>query len=126
MYVGRKKESAYLSEVYQKEGSGLYVLYGCPGIGKTALALRFAKRKNYSYYQARSCAEMHQKLLWMREAGGLGEGLPAYYDIFRALYDDAMEKDPEKKFVLMVDEFQDIIRYSETFMDDLVEFVETP
>ena len=125
MYVGRKKESAYLSEVYQKEGSGLYVLYGCPGIGKTALALRFAKGKSYSYYQARSCAEMHQKLLWMREAGGLDESLPAYYDIFRALYDDAMEKDPDKKFVLMVDEFQDIIRYSDSFMDDLVEFVET-
>ncbi|MCR4586175.1 MAG: ATP-binding protein [Lachnospiraceae bacterium] len=129
MFVGRKKECRFLEDNFKKEGSNLLVLYGHKGVGKTSLVFHFARKLSMHYYAARPCAEEEQILLWNREikAAGGGLGTDAEYggdgfdSIFGRIYD--MSGDNEGKKLIVIDEFQNIIKYSETFMVSLLRFI---
>lgn len=52
MFIGRKDELKQLEMAYFGDKSNIVVLYGREGMGKTALALRFAEGKDFLYYKA--------------------------------------------------------------------------
>ena len=72
MLLNRGMEAAQLNQYYNRPGSGMVVVYGQKGIGKTSLIREFVQDKPHVYYLARSCSEREQIYRW-------GEELKAYY-----------------------------------------------
>lgn len=121
MFVGRKKELEYLEEYYKKGQSNILVVYGHGGVGKTSLCLKFAANndKNMNYYLSRDCSTIEQLTLWNEEAGlNLKEE--------QLSFENCLKKMPFRengKRLLIIDEFQNIVKNSDEFMSELVDFV---
>ena len=109
MFVGRKKDLKFLEDNISAEDNKLLVLYGHKGVGKSSLMLRFAADKQHYYYASRTCSENEQIMLWSREMNCKAE---SFENIFSAM------KAPETgKLLIVIDEFQNILKYSDTFMN---------
>lgn len=121
MFLGRTSELKYLNTYYDREGSQILVVYGEKNIGKTSLLHYFSQDKPSYYYCARSAAEREQRYEWGRELGNEDIRVtkyPSFYEIFEAI------PVPESgKLVLMIDEFQNIVRSDSTFMTELIRYV---
>ena len=121
MLLGRTSELKYLNNYFDREGSQVLVVYGHKYIGKTALVREFMKDKNGYYYYARACSEREQLYQWgaqLKRDGYEVEQFPSFHDIFAKI----TRRSPGKK-VLVIDEFQNIVRASGQFMKELVAFV---
>ncbi len=114
-------ELQYLRHYYEKEGSQLIVLYGQKNMGMADLLEEFCRGRNAFRYRARSCSERQQLFLWgdelREEEPGLAEE-PGFSELF-----DAIIRRRSKKKVVVIEEFQHIVRQSEDFMPQLVAFV---
>lgn len=117
MFVGRKKELEYLEENYKKSGNQIFVMYGHKGVGKTSLMFRFASEKDYVYYNARPCSGPQQIYFWQRDLGKTG--LSSFEEIFAGID----ESKASGKRVLIIDEFQNIVKYAPEFMTSLMSFL---
>ena len=120
MLIGRDAELQQLSRYYGREGSQIVVVYGQRNIGKTALIREFILGKPYAFYVAKSCSEREQRYQWAKQLGEEGKEIsdyPAYQEIFSLL-----AKGEEKK-VLVVEEFQNLIKADSTFMQELTSFI---
>ena len=121
MLFGRTSELKYLNNYYDREGSQILVVYGQKHIGKTALVKEFMEDKPGYYYLARACSEREQSYQWSRQLlrdGYEVEQIPSFHDIFAKI-----TRRSNGKKVLVIDEFQHIVRTSERFMKELVAFV---
>ena len=120
MFVGRKKEIAYLEELYKKEKNNILCMYGHRGVGKTSLMLNFAANKNCRYFLARACCEEQMIRMFIAENGTeAGGDTPTFADFFGSLSFSG-----QGKRVLIIDEFQNIVKYSESFIPELITYVE--
>lgn len=115
MVLGRVSELNYLNTYYEREGSRIMVVYGEKNIGKTTLLNEFVKDKPGCYYRARSASDREQRYQWGRE---FKLQYPSYTEIFHAI----MQREVGKR-VLIIDEFQYIVKASDTFMQELITFV---
>ena len=121
MLLGRTSELKYLNNYYDREGSQILVVYGQKYIGKTTLVREFMADKQGYYYLARPCSQREQVYQWSAQLAGDGyetEAFPSFHDIFAKI----TRRTPGKK-VLVIDEFQHIVRASADFMKELVAFV---
>jgi len=121
MLLGRTSELKHLNTYYDQDGSQIMVVYGQRNIGKTALLRNFVEDKPFYYYRARSASDREQRYLWGNELGRDDIKLskyPTYTDILESII---IEKGSKK--VIILDEFQYIIKSSEDFMRELVSFV---
>lgn len=121
MLLGRGTELRQLNHYYDREGSQIVVVYGQKNIGKTALIREFIQDKPASFYVARSCSEREQVYQWGCELGDEGirtQKYPGYEEIFAAITEDHVGKK-----IMVVDEFQNMIKADSTFMKELVSFV---
>lgn len=121
MLLGRTAELKHLNSYYDQNGSHIIVVYGSRNIGKTAMLSQLTADKPFYYYRARSGSEREQQYQWGRELGKNGIKLskyPSFSEIFSALVGSE-----DAKKVLIIDEFQYIIRSSDSFMSELVAFV---
>lgn len=121
MLLGRTSELKYLNNYYDREGSQILVVYGQKHIGKTTLVKTFMEDKNSYYYLARACSEREHLYQWgaqlLRDGYDVDQ-FPTFHDIFAKI----TRRSPGKK-VLVIDEFQNIVRASDQFMKELVAFV---
>ncbi|MCM1111884.1 MAG: ATP-binding protein [Muribaculum sp.] len=121
-FVGRDAELHYLNQYYGAEGSRILVVYGQKGVGKTALLRTFCRAKSGVYYMARSGSDREQRHQWAKELGMTDAGAeeyPEYADIF-----DRMRRAfPDKKPVLVVDEFHHMVKGDGDFFPALAKFV---
>lgn len=122
MVLGRKAEIQYLENYYARSENELVVLYGQKNVGKTTLIQQFGKDKECFYYLARPCSEKEQIYLLCNE---LKEDVPkntvveeSYAGIISAMLSVKTEKR-----VIVIDEFQHIVKNSMSFMDELVKAV---
>lgn len=121
MLFGRTAELQYLNNYYNREGRQLLVVYGQKHIGKTTLLKEFVQDKESHYYHARPCSEREQRFQWGRQlalADGEKTVFPGFYDIFEAICEES-----EEKQVIVIDEFQNIVKSSEMFIKELVRFL---
>lgn len=121
MFSGRTSELKYLNTYYDRTGSQIMVVYGEKNVGKTTLLRQFVQDKPCYYYRARSASEREQRYQWGRELGDEGVKLlkyPSFSEIFHAV---GSSKNGKK--VIVIDEFQTIIKSSDDFMKELVNFV---
>ncbi len=121
MLFGRTAELKHLNTYYDQDGSQIIVVYGQRNVGKTELLNEFMADKPGYYYRARAASCREQRYAWGRELGEDGIRLlkyPSYTEIFQAVIG---EKSAKK--VIVIDEFQYIIKSSDDFMKELVHFV---
>lgn len=120
MLSGRTSELQYLNDYYERGGSQILVVYGQKHIGKTTLVKEFARDKQSYYYLARSCSEREQMYQWgmqLKTDGMLKTSFPGFYEIFASICANG-----GTKRVIIIDEFQNIVKVSETFIQELVRF----
>lgn len=122
MFIGREKELQYLQTMYEKPNTQILLLYGQKGIGKTSLLKQFLADKEGIYYEAVSCSLQQQKQF-------LTETIALQIPSFTACVDfgscfAAIGSQSEKKNVFIVDEFQNICRTDNVFLEMLSAFVQ--
>lgn len=121
MFLGRTSELKYLNTYYDRDGSQIMVVYGEKNIGKTSIVKQFVQDKPSYYYCARSASDREQRYQWGRELGNLEIKVlkyPSFTDIFKAI-----STETQGKKVIIIDEFQNIVKSSSSFMTELVQFV---
>lgn len=121
MLLGRTAELKHLNTYYDQDGSQIMVVYGQRNVGKTELLRSFVQDKPYYYYRARSASEREQQFQWGHELGQDDIKLPKY-PTFGEIFQAVIGKKNAKK-VIIIDEFQLIVKSSDSFMSDLVSFV---
>ncbi len=137
MLTGRGEELNFLNRFYEKAGSQMIVVYGQTGVGKTRLIQEFTEDKPFYYYACRECSEREQRYLWGQELSGMKTGA-GWQTEEQGLHENR-GKLPEplswpelfasgirrisKKQVLVLDEFQYLVKNSKTFMEELISFV---
>ncbi len=121
MLLGRTAELNYLNDYYDRDGSQILVVYGQKHIGKTALVKEFMAEKPHSYYLARACSEREQLYQWgcqLARDGYAAEPFPSFHNILARI----AHRGGGKK-VIVIDEFQYIVRVCDGFMKELIAFL---
>mgnify|MGYP000863219296 FL=1 len=121
MLLGRSAELKQLNHYYDREGSQIVVVYGQRNIGKKSLIREFSQGKPVSFYMARSCSEREQVYQWggeLAEEGIRVSKYPDYEEIFAAI-----THNHDGKKVIVIDEFQYMIKAGTSFMKELISFV---
>ena len=121
MLLGRSAELEQLNHYYDREGSQIVVVYGQKYIGKTALVKEFAKDKPVSFYVSRACSEKEQVYQWSCELDKAGEN-SVRPDSFEAIF-RVLTKETTGKKIIVVEEFQNMIKAGPSFMRELVAFI---
>ena len=121
-FTGRKKELSFLEESFNRDGSFLSVLYGRKGVGKTALCKKFAQGRVSCFLFARECSDVRQRRYFAEDLSmeENESGLWSYSDIFEYAF---RKNSSDGKLLLVIDEFQHIIKDSSSFMDELTSFL---
>ena len=117
MFTGRTQELERLEALYASERSGIIVLYGRSGIGKTTLIRRFLQGKNGVYYAARRVTAKEQLLCMTRE--WKTEDATEFYEALSSLYDSCRSGG---KLVLVLDEFRNLLEDSAEFLTTFLRF----
>ena len=107
MFVGRERELAELERLYAKGGFQMVVLYGRRRVGKTTLALEFAKDKPLLFFTAKLQSDPLNLAELSRQVNAFF-GNPAATPSFRT-WDDAFaylaQRAGDSRIVFMFDEF---------------------
>ena len=117
MFTGRTQELERLEALYASERSGIIVLYGRNGIGKTALTRQFVQGKKAVYYAARRVTAEEQLLCMKQEWEA--EDATDFYEAMTAVYENYGS---EGKLVLVFDEFRNLLEGSEQFLIAFLRF----
>ena len=120
--IGRNAELHFLEQYYCNENSQLLVVYGSKGIGKTRLLQEFCRDKNSSYYLARACSGLEQRYQWAMECKAKGVDIERY-PTWEMLF-GAESRISDKKQVLVLDEFQHMVKGDDNFFKSLCSYVE--
>lgn len=122
MFIGRGEELQLLERHYESEGSQILVVYGAKGVGKTRLLREFAEGRKSVYYAARACSGREQCFQWareLRESGLAVSEYPEYSDLLAAVLPETTEKQ-----LLILDEFQYLVKGEREFFGELVKFLD--
>ena len=123
MEINRKKEQQYLNTFYEKEKSQLIITYGQKHIGKTSLVNEFVKDKASLYYLAREVSAKEQYRQMANELREQGLSLPAFPEkeqLFLALIHKAWSE----KLVIVIDEFEHLLKSDSGFMDSILKLMQ--
>lgn len=121
MIIGRNYELNQLGNYYDRENSQIIVVYGQKYIGKTALLKEFMQDKPGFYYVAEPASEREQKYrfgLYFANLGIKTLKYPEFSDVFECF---GMQHTQKK--VIVIDEFQNIVKSCPTFMEELISFI---
>lgn len=121
--VVRNAELHFLEQYYSRPGCQLVIVYGSKGVGKTSLLQEFCREKETSYYLARACSDREQCFRWGRELRERGLAVAGYPD-YKELFSAAVSSLAAGKGVLVIDEFQYMVKNSGAFFDCLTEFAD--
>ncbi|WP_141107731.1 ATP-binding protein [Butyrivibrio sp. YAB3001] len=118
----RQNDLNFLNRYYESGVSNILVVYGHKNIDMTTLLTSFIEDKSYCFYSARSASTKEQLYLWGKELGNDGAILDEYPD-FNDIFDAIDKKSDTNSFVLMIRNFENIVRGSDQFMKKMVSFV---
>lgn len=119
MFAGRTQELERLEGLYRAERSGIIVLYGRSGIGKTTLVRRFVQDKPAVYYAARRVTKREQ-LFCMKQEWKEAASAQDFYEVLQAIY--MAHCVAGQKLVLVLDEFRNLLEEPTEFLTAFVRF----
>jgi len=108
-FVNRNEELRFLEEEYNREGASLVVMYGRRRVGKTALAVEFAKEKGAVYFLATEESETENRTaLKSVVAERIGSELlmNARIDKWDVIFKEWLNAETVGKKLMIIDEFQ--------------------
>lgn len=124
MLIGRDSEINVLNEYKRRSGNQVMIMYGLKGVGKTTLTREFLKDVEDSlFFECKQLFEREQLYHW----ANIGERkidlpkYPSFTDLFSAI--DDYYVDSESKNILVFDEFQYLLKYSNEFTNALFDFL---
>ena len=124
MLIGRDSEINVLNEYKRRTGNQVMVMYGLLGVGKTTLVREFmSDNKDCLFFDCKQLFEREQLYQWsnVSELPLDMPEYPEYTDLFAAI-DKYFEKSDAKN-VLIFDEFQFLLKYSNEFTNHLFDFL---
>lgn len=122
MGLNRKKEQQYLINFYKKEKSQLIVMYGQKHIGKTSLVNEFVKDKTSFYYLVQEVSVKEQYRQMADEFKRQGLPLPDYPQK-EQLFLSLTHKSWSDKLVIIIDEFEHLLKSDNNFMDRILKLM---
>ena len=122
MLTGREQEITFLGNHYKRPGSQILVVYGQRGVGKTALLTAFTEKKESFLYVAENCSEREQCYQWGRELRERGQKI-SQYPSWREVLDCFAERKQETKSVLVIENFQFLLKGDTLFLQELIRFL---
>ncbi len=126
MLIGRDSEIGVLNEYKRRSGNQVMVMYGLKGVGKTTLVREFLQDSgDYILFDCKQVYEREQLYQWSntdRLPLELPE-YPEYDDLFGAI--SGHFADSDNKNILVFDEFQYLLKYSNEFTNHLFDFLAT-
>ena len=116
-------EIRLLEYQYQKKTDQIFVLYGTKGCGKEEYLREFLKEKDHFYYRAREISDLEQKRVFVRELQEKYSIETAQTEYLECL--QSLLQNRQGKFVLVIDEFQYLVKKDNDFMKILSQLKET-
>ena len=117
-FVDREQEMATLQREYDRDGSGLVVLYGRRRVGKTTLISEFIRDKKALFFLASEESESQNRLAFQEKAADFLNSdllknveVKSWDVLFRAIMDTHFDSKP----VIVLDEFQYLGRSNPAF-----------
>lgn len=106
MFIGRERELASLKEFYEKDGTGMTVIYGRRRIGKSTLIAEFAKDKKTIFYTATKVGKMRNLELFSKQVVDvLMPGVEnIVFNTTEAVFDFISKNAGDEKLILVIDE----------------------
>ncbi len=126
MLIGRDAEINVLNEYKRRSGNQVMVMYGLNGVGKTTLVREFlADAGNCIMFDCKQVYDREQLYQWSN-VDDLPLELPEYPE-YPDLFNSIREyyTGSENKNILVFDEFQYLLKYSNDFTDNLFDFLAT-
>lgn len=124
MLIGRDSEINVLNEYKRRAGNQVMVMYGLLGVGKTTLVSEFmADNTDCLLFDCKQVFEREQLFQWSNVSNlplSMPE-YPEYDDLFSAI--DEHFAGSESKNVIVFDEFQYLLKYSNEFTNHLFDFL---
>lgn len=119
----RKIDLAFLNRFYESGRSNILVVYGHRNVEQDSLLFKFIENRRNVFYTARSVSEREQIRLWSKELMEQGDKTGkemTYTDIFNT----SIGTGGRFPLIFVVKNFEYIIKNSDTFMKELVSFIE--
>ncbi len=118
----RKIDLTFLNRFYESGSSHILVVYGHRNVEQNSLLFKFTENRRNVFYSARSISDREQMYLWSKELMDDNSSFSdkmTYTDILNA----ATASFGRSPVILVIKNFEYIIKSSETFMKELVDFV---
>ena len=103
MFIARQDELAKLNSFYESEGSGVAVVDGPIGMGKTTLVRHFCSDKNAIIYEAYETTSDHQIKM-------ISDAFNVQLSSFEDFCDYVSKKASTDKVLLVIDQYSNIVR----------------
>ena len=97
------------------------IAYGERGADKLALLMEIADGKPFHYYRARPASLKEQLIQWNRELweqSGISKDSISFFGLLNSL-----SEKQKKRIVVIIDEFQLMIRENGSFMEELIRYL---
>ena len=116
----KSQELEVLNGYYNSGANQIVIVYGHVSTGSETVIAEFVKEKDVIYYCACPASERLQQNIIGKRIQNKGYAIsdyPSYTEIFEVA--EKMAKDRTKPFVLIIDRFEDIIKSSPNFIDEI-------
>ena len=127
MFIGRERELASLKQFYDKDGTGMTVIYGRRRIGKSTLITEFVKDKKTIFYTATKVGKNRNLELFSRQV--VDTLMPGVEDISfhttEAVFDFIDKNIGNDKIVLVIDELPYWAERDEALLSILQKYIDT-
>lgn len=127
-FVNRIKEKEFLEKEYNKTDSSFVVVYGRRRIGKTALLSEFIKNKDALFFLATEESETENRNAFTKKVAEYTNNQlleNASVSDWEALFSHLASFEPQKRKLIIIDEFQYIGKSNPTFISKLQKIWDT-
>ena len=112
----------FLNRYYESGLSNILVVYGHRNIDHNVLLSKFLENRRNIYYAARSASIKEQLFLWAKELREKGTKVPEHPS-FKELFEACLLSASKNSMILVIRNFENIVKSSPEFMSELVDFV---
>lgn len=123
MIIGRTAEIAYLNELFGSDCGSIVTLYGDNGVGVTSVWREFVKDKKFVYIKSPKAGSRQINFVASRELSLKGYDFKSDFPSFSEILTATSDKFKLDKYVLVIDDFENLFKADEKYIDDVFSFI---